>query len=72
MQAGDNNIAGDLWPGITEYLQQIPTKANLLEQLKNSEALVISLMELCMEIAMDNKWVMDPNTMAQEVNLART
>ena len=55
-----------------EYLQQIPTKANLLEQLKNSEALVVSLMELCMEIALDNNWVMDPNGMAQEVNLART
>ena len=69
--AGESNIAADLWPGVTEYLSQISTKANLLEQLKTSEALVVSLMELCMEIAMDNQWTIEPNKMAQEVDAAR-
>ena len=46
-------MAVDLFPGITDYISSIPSKTNLLDQLKTNPRLLLGLMELCIEIAMD-------------------
>ena len=43
----------DLFPGITDYMSSIPSKTNLLDQLKTNPRLLQGLMELCIEIALD-------------------
>lgn len=63
-------MAADLWPGITDYLQQIPSKSNLLEVLRQSPQLLQSMVELCIEIAIDKNWPMDFDGMTESVKQA--
>ena len=43
----------DLYPGITDYLESVQAKKLVLEVLQNSKEFLCSLVELCIEIALD-------------------
>ena len=46
-------MAQDIYPGISEYLDSLPSKRSVLELLRSSQEFTRSLLELCMEISLD-------------------
>ena len=61
----------DIWPGISEILGALPAKTNIFDWLKESERFCKSVVELAMEIARDNGWKHDYESMQGEFLKAR-
>ncbi len=67
VQTGEGGVAQGLYPGITDTLTSLPSKASLFEWLRNSELFCRAMMELCMEIAMDQNMSFDLSSSYQAI-----